>query len=368
MGNSAMKKLLFVLALLFASPALAQWQVPDNSIPIGRGVGNTGFDNAAPGTLGFPLKSNGASALPSFGPIVNGAITPGAANTVKGTLDGVSTVDLTLPSCAADGRHALTYTSGVGWVCTGTANTFTAIIPAAGTVTMAVGSPGIVTWSGYVPADNAVVYFCTTGNLLTGLTACNKNILAGTYPTDTLLSNPTLYYVVPGSQISNTFKISLSVGGAAVDFSGAQAGTHTGYANVYAAAGSPGERRFLTVPFNATIAATSGADTVYATVPLTPGIWRVGGSTGVLGTSGTPVFSTTHSGLNLGLTGICSSPFCGTTALHVTSNAPNAWIFTFNPQVIPVFSNSNLTAVCEPIWAAGGTAGCYGDTWAERIR
>jgi hypothetical protein len=133
MGNRAMKyvRFLFLAALFACSPALAQWQVPDNSVPIGRGVGNTGFDKAAPGTLGFPLKSNGASALPSFGPIVNGAISPGAANTVKGTLDGPrrQTLDLTLPSCAADGRHALTYTSGVGWVCTPTANTFTAIIP-----------------------------------------------------------------------------------------------------------------------------------------------------------------------------------------------------------------------------------------------
>lgn len=358
-----------LLAALFAcSPALAQWQVPDNSIPIGRGIGNTGFDNAAPGTLGFPLKSNGASALPSFGPIVNGAISPGAANTVKGTLDGAATTDLTLPSCAADGRHALTYTSGVGWVCTPTANTFTAITPAAGTVTMAVGSPGIVTWSGYVPSDNAVVYFCTTGSLLTGLTACSQ--APGTVPAGTLVDNPTLYYVVPGSQTANTFKVSLSVGGAAVDFSGAQAGTHTGYANVYAAAGTPGEYRFhVTQITNAAV--NGGLDNTYGTVALTPGVWEVGGSSGVFGKSGTPVYDTNHSSLGLGITTICSTPFCGTTDLHISSNNPNGWLFTFDPQVIAVFSNSNLNAVCQPNWAPvapTATATCFGNTWARRIR
>lgn len=363
---------IFVLAFLFmCSPAFAQWQVPDNGVPIGRGGGNTGFDSAVPGTLGFPLKSNGALANPSFGQIVNGAITPGAANTAKGSLDGTSTVDLTLPSCAADGRHALTYTTGVGWVCTPTANDFTAVIPLVSTVTFTVGSPGIVGWTNGLPADNDVVYFCTTGTLLTGLTPCNKATV-GTFPTDTLLSNPTLYYVVPGSQSGgNSFRISLTPGGPAINFSGVQSGTHTGYSNVFVAAGKPGERRFLNVPFNAPVSAANtppGPDTVYATVPLTPGIWRIGGSTGALGTSGSPVFSTTHSGLALEITGICSSPFCGTTALHVTSNNSNGWIFTYDPQEIPVFSNSNLKAVCQPIWTGGGTVGCYGMTWAERIR
>src|SRR3954463_5962295 len=229
MGNRAMKYVRFLLlAALFAcSPALAQWQTPDNSVPIGRGSGQTGFDKAAPGTLGFPLKSNGPSALPSFGPIVNGAITSGAANTAKGSLDGANTVDLTLPSCAADGRHTLTYTSGVGWVCTSTANSFTAIIPLVSTVTLTVGSPGVVGWTSGLPADNDVIYFCTTGTLLTGLTPCNQ--APGTVPAGTLTDNPTLYYVVPGSQSGgNSFKVSSTLGGAAIDFSGAQAGTHTG--------------------------------------------------------------------------------------------------------------------------------------------
>jgi len=47
------------------APAVAQWQTPNHSVPIGRGAG-TGFKSAAPGTAGQVLTSNGASADPSF--------------------------------------------------------------------------------------------------------------------------------------------------------------------------------------------------------------------------------------------------------------------------------------------------------------
>lgn len=354
-------------AFLAAQPAAAQWQVPDHAVPLGNGGGVTGFNNAAPpAAAGMPLAGNGLTADPSFRAIVNAGIGPGAANTAKGSLDGLSTVDLTLPSCAADGRHAITYTSGVGWVCTATANSFTAVIPKAVTVTMAVGSPGVVTWTAHALADNAVVYFCTTGSLLTGLTTCNKAV-GGSYPTDTLLDNPTLYYVVPGSQMADTFQVSATVGGAAVNFSGVQSGTHTGYANAFAAAGTPGEYRFhVTEITNAAV--TSGVDNVYGTVPLTAGIWEVGGSSGTFGKSGTPVYDTNHSSLGTGITGICTTPFCGTMDLHITGNNPNGWLFPFDTQVIAVYSNSNLNAVCQLVWTGVGTATCFGNTWARRIR
>jgi hypothetical protein len=63
-----MKKYIAALALLLGlvEPALAQWQVPDHAVPIGRGPGFTGFKNAAPGTVGLPLVSNGAASDPSF--------------------------------------------------------------------------------------------------------------------------------------------------------------------------------------------------------------------------------------------------------------------------------------------------------------
>lgn len=40
-----------ILALL-ASPALAQWQVPNSAVPVGRGPGVVGFSSVAPGSNG----------------------------------------------------------------------------------------------------------------------------------------------------------------------------------------------------------------------------------------------------------------------------------------------------------------------------
>jgi hypothetical protein len=60
--------LLLVSALVaLTTPLGAQWQVPDHTIPIGRGPGFSGFKNATPGAAGQVLRSNGASVDPSFG-------------------------------------------------------------------------------------------------------------------------------------------------------------------------------------------------------------------------------------------------------------------------------------------------------------
>lgn len=112
-----MKMLRIALAafLLAATPALAQ-QTAIHSIPIGKGGGNTGFNAAVPGTAGQPLISNGPSADPGFGVIANSGLTPGAANTFKGSLDGVSVTDQPLPPCTSVSQ-ALRWTAGVGFSC-----------------------------------------------------------------------------------------------------------------------------------------------------------------------------------------------------------------------------------------------------------
>lgn len=55
--------------LLLASPAVAQYQVQKNSIPVGRGGGVQGFDALTPGTSGLPVLSTGPSTKPTFGPL-----------------------------------------------------------------------------------------------------------------------------------------------------------------------------------------------------------------------------------------------------------------------------------------------------------
>lgn len=75
----------FLLGSMRATPAHAQWQVPNHSVPIGRGSGS-GFKNAAPGTAGCVLASAGASADPTFScgitPTMTGVWTFAAQQTI----------------------------------------------------------------------------------------------------------------------------------------------------------------------------------------------------------------------------------------------------------------------------------------------
>ena len=77
------------------------------------------------------------------------------------------------------------------------------------TVTMTIASPGVITWNAHGRSANDPVKFSTTGALPTGLTA------------------GTTYYVVGASITTNTFQVSASAGGAAINTSGTQSGTHT---------------------------------------------------------------------------------------------------------------------------------------------
>lgn len=74
--------------LALAQPVAAQWQTPNHSVPVGKGGGNIGFDNAAPGTAGIPLTSTGPTTHPAFGPIANAGMQAGADGTVKGSSGG----------------------------------------------------------------------------------------------------------------------------------------------------------------------------------------------------------------------------------------------------------------------------------------
>lgn len=77
----------------------------------------------------------------------------------------------------------------------------------AGTVTMTIASPCVVTWTSNTLAENDPVCITTSGALPTGLTAT------------------TVYYVKGLS--GSTFNLSATAGGAAINTSGSQSGTHT---------------------------------------------------------------------------------------------------------------------------------------------
>ncbi|WLB43010.1 hypothetical protein QIH93_20910 [Bradyrhizobium ottawaense] len=77
-------------------------------------------------------------------------------------------------------------------------------------VTISIASPGVVTWTGHTFPNGARLALITTGALPTGLAV------------------GTVYYVV--NQAANTFQLSATLGGAPINTSGTQSGTHTAYA------------------------------------------------------------------------------------------------------------------------------------------
>jgi len=80
-------------------------------------------------------------------------------------------------------------------------------------VTITIATPGVVTWTAHGLANGTAVMISTTGALPTGLTP--------DFP----------YYVVNAT--TNTFQLSLTVGGAAIATSGSQSGTHTAFAALF---------------------------------------------------------------------------------------------------------------------------------------
>ena len=75
------------------------------------------------------------------------------------------------------------------------------------TVTMTIATPGVVTWTAHGSTDGDPISFSTTGALPTGITA------------------GTQYFVI--NSATDTFQVSATVGGAAINTTGSQSGVHT---------------------------------------------------------------------------------------------------------------------------------------------
>lgn len=86
-------------------------------------------------------------------------------------------------------------------------NLFNAICPVIGNFTVTIASPGVFTLNGHGLINGDRVQLSTTGALPSGL------------------NTTTEYFVV--SAATNTFQLSLTLGGAAINTSGTQSGTHT---------------------------------------------------------------------------------------------------------------------------------------------
>jgi hypothetical protein len=88
---------------------------------------------------------------------------------------------------------------------------FAALVASKGTATVTIASPGVVTLNSHGLVANDRVYFETTGALPTGLAA------------------NTTYWVLSTGLTTNTFRLSATQGGTAINTSGTQSGTHNLY-------------------------------------------------------------------------------------------------------------------------------------------
>jgi len=234
--------------------------------------------------------------------------------------------------------------------------------PTSSTVTISNASPGVVTWTANGLVVNAPVFFETTGGLPTGLTAAVK--AAGAVAPQTYLANPTLYYVKTILD-ANTFTVSATPGGAAINTSSAGSGTHTAFANAMIPTGFVGEIIYKRVAAIST-GLTTAVDFNWANISVTQGIWLIGGSSEVFGGAGC-VFTHMHASINYGIgTSISSAPFNGTTAAHITSNNSNGWAFTNTPEQVFFTTTTQVNGTMQ-VDFSGGTAGAAGVLWARRI-
>ena len=78
-----------------------------------------------------------------------------------------------------------------------------------GNVTISIASPAVVTWDNHGHVAGAGIVFSTTGALPTGLVAGTR------------------YYIISTGLASGSFQLSATIGGAAINTSGSQSGTHS---------------------------------------------------------------------------------------------------------------------------------------------
>lgn len=130
------------------------------------------------------------------------------------------------------------------------------------------------------------------------------------------------------------------------------------------AAGKVGEIITATVDFASRVALTTGVSGTVITLPLTAGIWLVGGTLGVALSAGT--LTHTHASHGNGISSIATAPGGGTTAIHVNSNNANGWLLPFGCTPYNLSGSANINAVVLADFS-GGTAGAYGVMWGLRI-
>ncbi len=153
--------------LCLAAPAMAQWQVPAHSVPIGRGPGVVGFHDALSSVEGQVLTSHNGSDPTWTTPAAGGSVTSVTCGTglTGGTITTTGTCALSTPVSVSNGGTGLTSgTSGgvLSYTATGT-------LSSSGALT----NHALVVGGGAGAAPGVVNSLGTTTTLLHGNAAAN---------------------------------------------------------------------------------------------------------------------------------------------------------------------------------------------------
>lgn len=163
----------------------------------------------------FAVSRTGSITTGSIGSAVTGVTqSPGTNNTTLATTAyadaavsaGGVPVASTLPYAGISAPSGYLFANGQA-VSRSTYSALFAALTASSTVTITIASPGVVTWNSHGLSAGAPIVFSSTGALPTGLTV------------------GTTYYV--RDEAANTFQVSATPGGAAINTTGSQSGVQT---------------------------------------------------------------------------------------------------------------------------------------------
>ena len=206
------------------------------------------------------------------------------------------------------------------------------------TVTITNASPGVVSWTAHGLSAGTQVIFSTTGALPTGLTA------------------GTTYYVISAGLAADSFRVSTTLGGSAVNTSSVGSGTHTCYAGYY--------QRPIRVVGYAEWSSGLSSGGAYANSPTTiqlygPGVALPGqmvqrvasvDATYASGTTAVPCDDTIHQ-ITEGdqYLGVSITPISAANMLLIKTNAQLGCGTAGNTLAVSLFKDSDSNAI-DTVW------------------
>ena len=198
---------------------------------------------------------------------------------------------------------------------------------ASATVTITNASPAVITWTAHSLVAGNVVNFTNSGGALpTGITA------------------GTNYYVIAAGLGTNTFEISATAFGTAVNTSSAGSGTQTA---------------------TSLAVLTSAGNFDAGAIQLTPGDWRIGGNVVFLN-SGSTVPTLVIGWTSTSSATLPTAPNFGSEAIiSATLTTGGTQLLPVGEQRISISSPTTVYLSCRETFTVG-PASCGGFFWAER--